>query len=127
METSCSCALRLQYFQTYFTRDQLLSVMLCSSSAGSALDILNVTIKEACKILVFPLAYRCADVTLAPSSKSCNVSFGEEEKKKTSNTPTSYHHVSTSGKKKIKADLLWLFIIFLQPLLVCVLVMYTSH
>ncbi len=65
--------------------------MLCSSSAGSTHDILNVTIKEACNISVFPLVYRCADDSLTPSSKSCNGIFSVE--KKTSNTLTSYHHV----------------------------------
>jgi len=57
--------------------------MLCSSSAGSAHDILNVTIKEACKISVFPLAYTCANDSVTPSSKSCNVSFEKKKKLQT--------------------------------------------
>lgn len=35
----------LQYFQTYFTSSWLLSLMLCSSRASSAHNILNATIK----------------------------------------------------------------------------------
>lgn len=65
---------RLQDFQMYciFTSHQLLSLMICSNiRAGSAHDILNVTIKEACKISAFPLAYRCS---VASSCRSCNLS-----------------------------------------------------
>lgn len=82
----------LRDFQAYFTSHQSLSLMVCCSGAGSTHDILNVTIKEACKILVFPLAYTCA---AASSSRSCNLSLrhggGVET---TSNKWTSYRHMS---------------------------------
>lgn len=47
----------------YFTSEQLLSLMVCSSRAVCTHDTLNVTIKDECKSLVFLLAYRCAETS----------------------------------------------------------------
>lgn len=43
---------RTQDFQAYFTSCSLLRLMVCSRRAGSTHDISNVTVKEACTILL---------------------------------------------------------------------------